>query len=646
MVTAALMLNACGTVQSTEPTTAVTAAAESTEPAAQADASGAAVQETEADASGTSTNPQAVSEEDTWNLTEYFADEAAFDAEAAAVTEELLKVKEMVGQVSDPQTLLEFLQYDDGVSQRIGHMSCYAQQKLDLDASDSTALKQKNTAYTLSQDYSLSMTTLNNRLVGLGDSFWSEVFADANLEPYTRQLTDIKDSAAHLLSDEKEELLMPMYQAQSNINDAAQTLLNVDMEFKTIKDPQGQEVQADYNNYISAMENPDRDYRALYYETFVGRLAAYRNTLAQNLNAYTTMSEQSAKLHNYDSVIDSAMDDAELSEEIYNALIDGARSNMDVRERENELRKKVLGYDTLNPYDGRVPLGDAKAPSYTYEEAKNIIKEGLAPLGEDYVAVLDQAFDNRWIDVYPSDNKITGAYSGMAVDLHPWVLTNFTEDYNSVSTLAHELGHAVHQYESYVTQESVYNQNPTSLVSEVASTANEQILSRYMIEHAKDDGEKLYYVQQELDMLKNTFFGQIMFADFEKQFHDVVAAGGVLTADQLDEMYLETSKLYSPGVEIPEYSASYWGEVPHFYYNYYVYSYAMDVAISCQVASAISAGDETMLKNYKEFLKAGDSASAPELFARLGVDVTKPDYIKPLMERYGELLNMEEELLK
>lgn len=643
MAAAMMMMSACGTTQNAETTTVEMSTAEAS---AEVGTTAGETGQAEETAPEIPSETQAVSEEDTWDLTEYFTDEAAFEQEISAIRDKEFPIlKDKIEKVVDPETLLDVFQYEDALSIRLNHLCNYAIQKTDLNASDSVALKQKNTATLLYQDHDLLITNLNNRLVAMEESFWNKVLEDPALEPYYRQLIRLKKNAQHLLSDEQEKLLQPLYQAQINVQDAANTLNNVDMEYKAIKDPQGQEVTANYNNYRVAMENPDRDYRREYHEAFIGRYQVYRNTFAQNLNAYTTMSEQLARLHHYDSVLDSAMTTDELSEEIYDALLKGAAENVDVLKRENEIRRNFLGYDTLYSYDIRVPMGEAKAPTYTYEEAKKIVKEGLAPLGEDYLAVLDQAFENRWVDVYPAENKATGAYSGGSIDIHPWVLTNYADDYDSVSTLAHELGHAVHQYESEKTQKSDFAKNPTALVSEVASTANEQILSRYMIAHAKDEAEKLYYVQQELGMLHNTFFGQIQFAAFEKKFHEVVEAGDALTADQLDEMYLETTNTYSQGMKVPDYVASYWAAIPHFYYNYYVYSYAMDVAVSCQIAAAISEGDETMLQNYKEFLTAGDSASAPELFARLGVDVTKPDYIKPLIARYQELLDMEEELL-
>ena len=589
---------------------------------------------------------QTADDADKWDLTEYFADDAAFDAELKTLKNvELAKYKKMAEGVKDADTLLAFKQYSDAVSERLRHLSCYAQQKGDLNAADATATTQDNAVTLLWQDFSLVDTALTNRLLAMDEAFWTAVEKDERLEPYRRELTKMREAAAYTLSEAEETLLMPAQQATSNIMRTFDMLSYGSIQWPTVTGPDGNEVTANYTNYLKAMAHPDRAYRKAFYEAYAGTYGQYRDTFASNLNAFIALSEQSATQHHYESTLDEAMQTNDLTVEIYDALMEAGRNSTDVLKREGELRKAVMGIDELYIYDSRMPLGNAKAPTFTYAEAQQLIKSALAPLGQEYVDTLDLAFTSRWIDAYPDANKATGAYSGMGVDIHPWVLTNFTGDYYSMTTLAHELGHALHQYRSDATQKSAYGKNPTSLVTEVASTFNEQLLSRFMIEHAKSDEEKLYYVQQELETLRNTFFGQLSFADFERQFHKLAENGEALTADALDALYTENNSIYSPAYSPVEATASYWAGVPHFYYNYYVYSYAMAISVSCVAADAIAGGDADMLERYLTFLSAGDSADSVELFRALGVDVTKPNYTKPLMERYSELLDLEEELL-
>ena len=590
--------------------------------------------------------PPVMEEENTWDLTEYFADDTAFDEELQKIREvELPQYKEQALAVKDADSLLSIQQYSDVLSRRLSHLQCYAAQKSSLNAGDSTAQSQQNAVTLLAQDFSLIDTNLTNRLIGMGDAFWKPVFADERLKPYWRQLTKMREDAAYTLSDTEERLLLPAYQAQANIQNTFSMLNYANISFPTIQDPSGAEVVANYTNFSSAMANPSREYRKTFYEALTGTYGTYRDTFASNLNAYITLSEQLSRLHHYQSVLDAATQENGINAEIYDALIQAGKNGTEVLIREGNIRKKALGLDVLYSYDTRAPLGCAAAPSFSYEEAQVLIKSALSPLGQDYGDALEKAFSGRWIDVYPKDGKDTGAYSGMAVDIHPWLLLNYTGDYSSVSTLAHELGHAMHQYKSLSAQTSVYEQSPTSLVSEVASTCNEQLLSRYLIAHASSDEEKLYYVQQELNMLRNTFFSQISYGDFERRIHKLVEDGQTLTADTLDTLYLENLKTYSPAVTITDTTASYWAAVPHFYYNYYVYSYAMAISVSCVVSDAIAGGDEAMLQKYLAFLSAGNTTDAVDLFEGLGVDVTKPNYTEPLIRRYAQLLDMEEALL-
>lgn len=643
LIIAVLMLAACA--PSAAPS--ATPAAEPSQPQTTEQAPAPAPSDAPAEPAATpAPQPQVIDESATWDLTEYFADDAAFEAELKKIQdEEIPKYKELCEAVTDADSLLAQRQFSDELSRRIMHLSNYAQQKSDLNASDSQSLSQLNAVQVMSQSLSLIGTPLTNRLLTMSESFWKAVFADERLEPYWRELTKMRENAAYTLSDNEAALLIPANQALDNMQTTFSMLDYSNIPRKTVTNPDGHEVEANYNNYVVAMTHPDREYRKAFYEAFVSTYMEFKETYASNLNAYITLSERLARLHNFDSVLASAMHGSGLTVEIYDALMEAGRSSTSVLLREGEMRKQVMGLDELYAYDSRVAIGNAKARDFTYAEAQELIKTALASLGQDYVDTLDTAFNNRWIDVYPKENKLSGAYSGASIDIHPWVLTNYTDDYNSVSTLAHELGHAVHQYRSYASQQSGYRQNPPTLISEVASTCNQLLLSRYMIANAANDEEKLFYVQQELDTLRNTFFTQISFADFEREFHRLAENDEALTADKLNELYAKNCAVYSPAITPMEVSYSYWAAIPHFYNNYYVYSYAMAISVSCVVADGIANGNQEMLDNYTTFLSAGDSADAAELFKALGVDVTSSNYTEPLIRRYNELLDMEEQLL-
>lgn len=568
-----------------------------------------------------------------WNLSELFVNDAAFQAEVRDCTDKALPAfNSLKDTVNDAASLKMVLEAFDDLSNRVNNLYWYACQKADLNTADSEAASEKKAASDLNDSLNLADKALRNMLLSKDEAFWNIALSDASLAPWKRMLQKIKDEAKYTLPANEEALLIPTSQAADNIANTAAVLRNGDMEWQIIKDAAGNDITANYINYSVAMSDPDRDYRKRYYEAYIGAIAKYRDTFAQALNGYTVAEEKLSVLHHYDSRLDETTHDDETSVEIYNALISGARSGTGILKREIGIREKALNIGKLYSYDHEVPIGNAVAPVISYTDAQGLIKNALSTLGEDYVTTLDTAFQNGWIDAYPAEKKDSGAYSSGTVYPHPWILMNYTDDYYSMSTLAHELGHAVHGFRSDAAGGSLYNRGTSAFNSEVASTTNQLLLSRYMIDHAANNSEKLYYVQQELDTLNNTFYGQIEFADFEKQFHDLSMSGGALTADALDKMFMDISKIYSP-YKKTDAADSYWGMVPHFYYNYYVYSYAMDICIACRVADRIYAGDQEELQNYRNFLSAGKSIPTTELYKMLGVDISRPDYITALTDR-------------
>ncbi len=590
--------------------------------------------------------PQAISPEYTWDLTEYYTDDQAFQAAVEHLgTIEIPNWRDSVQAIDGPDALLAALQSFDAIYDNLDRTYNYAQSKADLDATDATATAQVNSVVNLNIELGVAQSTLENKALALGSDFWNDAILAEGFAPYRYKLAKLREDAAHVLSDDKEELLVPSYRAESDIMSTFDKLSYSSMEFPEVDGPNGKKVVANYTNYLVALTDTDRAYRKRFLEAYAGAYDSFRDTFASNLGAAVNLAEQLAKIHGYTSLLDQKTHEARTSIAIYDALLEGARENVGVVAREAELRKAALGVETLYSFDSRVPIGHATAPHFDYPQTCELVKSALGVLGEDYVDTLDQAFSNRWIDVFPAAHKDTGANAGRAVGIHPWVLTNFTGDYNSVSTLAHELGHAVHQYRSYAAQTSAFNRDPTSVTSEVASTANELLLSRYMIAHAGDEHERLYYVQQELGLLNATFFGQMLFADFEKRAHAVAEGGGALTADVLDDIYAQSYRTFRPGFTALETDDSHWASVPHFYYGYYVYVYSMDVSVACNVVERLEARDAKTLACYDRFLAAGDSADTAELFRGIGVDVTDPAYIRPLMRRYSELLDLEEELL-
>ena len=269
----------------------------------------------------------------------------------------------------------------------------------------------------------------------------------------------------------------------------------------------------------------------------------------------------------------------------------------------------------------------------------------LEPLGEEYQNNLKTAFNQRWIDVYPADAKTGGAFSGGLFTVHPYVLHNYTDDFDSVSTLAHELGHAMHQYSSEQNQQSASDASPTAFTSEVASTTNELLFYDYMIKNAKTDEEKRVYLFQHLSTLMNTYYTQVMFAEFEEGMYNIAEQGGSLNADNLEKLWLEiNAKYYGDECELLDNAKYGWERIPHFYYNFYVYQYATSIAVSCAVVDSIASGDEAAIQRYHTFLKAGDTDGGEKIIALTGIDITDPEFTKAFVNRCNSVMDQIEAL--
>jgi oligoendopeptidase F len=306
-----------------------------------------------------------------------------------------------------------------------------------------------------------------------------------------------------------------------------------------------------------------------------------------------------------------------------------------------------MGIDKVFSSDMAYPLTEEISASFTYEDGKNIILEALAPLGLEYQNILKKSYTENWIDVYPSKGKNTGAFAETVYGVHPYVLTNYTDDFNSVLDLAHELGHAAHMYLSTQNQKSIFNGTVTIFTSEVASAVNELLLTDYLIKTAGTANEKLYYLFSQLSRLRGTFFGQTMYAEFEDAIYKTVEEGGSLTADVLEGLWVDISMRYSGSDYAMVNNAQFgWSYIEHFYCDHYVYQYATSLAAACVISKRITNGEPGATEDYLNFLKAGNSDGGVELLKALGIDMTKTDYTAAFMDRYNSIVDQIEELLR
>lgn len=419
---------------------------------------------------------------------------------------------------------------------------------------------------------------------------------------------------------------------------------NADIRFPAVVDTQGREQELTHGNYVKFLESDSVTVRKSAFEAMYHTYQAFRNTLAATFYANVKQANFYAAVRGYASSRAMELDGGNIPETVYDNLIAVVHERMPLMHRYVRLRKKALGLTEIHMYDLYTPMVKNVDIQVPFEEAKQIVKAGLAPMGEAYLSVLQQGFDNRWIDVYENQGKRSGAYSWGAYGTHPYVLLNYQENLDNIFTLAHEMGHALHSYYSDSTQPYPYA-GYRIFVAEVASTCNEALLIHYMLKQAKDKKEKAYLLNHFLEQFKGTLYRQTMFAEFERDMHKLAAEGEALTADLLCEKYYALNRLYfGEDIVIDEEIAMEWARIPHFYTPFYVYQYATGFSAAIALSQGILERGESAVHDYMKFLTGGSSADPIELLKLAGVDMSTPAPIQQALDVFEDLLNQMEAL--
>ena len=435
----------------------------------------------------------------------------------------------------------------------------------------------------------------------------------------------------------------------SEVSEAPQNtfsmLNNADIKFPSIEDENGNKVEITHGNFIPLMESKDRRVRKDAYDNLYNTYGKYKNTFAATLNGCVKKNIFFAKARNYNSSIEAALDENNIPVSVYDNLIKAVNNNLESMHKYMNIRKRVLGVDELHMYDIYTPIikdTDIKVP---YEKAQDIIIEGLHPLGENYLDVLKEGFNNRWIDVYENRGKRSGAYSFGTYDSKPFVLLNYHETLDNVFTIAHEMGHSIHSYFTKSTQPYIYG-GYSIFLAEIASTTNEALLMDHMLKNSKDNNERLYLLNHYLDQFKGTIYRQTMFAEFERDIHEYVENGGALTAEYLSDSYKKLNeKYYGPNMVIDDKIAMEWARIPHFYYNYYVFQYATGFSSAISLSEKILKEGSNAVDSYIEFLSSGDSDYAINVLKKAGVDMTTSEPIDKALKLFGELVDEMDKLI-
>ena len=463
------------------------------------------------------------------------------------------------------------------------------------------------------------------------------------LELYRRHLDRIRRKKDHVLSEAEEKLIA----LTGEMGDSAETIYSMfadaDLKFEDAVDKDGTKHQVTHGSYIPLVKSNDRVLRKSAFESIYTTYSNFRNTCAAILNSQIKAVQFYSKARNYSSSLEASLDANEVPTEVYTNLIKAVHDNMNYMYDYVALRKKLLGVDELHFYDLYTPIVSDFEMKVTFEEAKETVLKALAPMGEDYLKILREGFDNRWIDVYENEGKTSGAYSAGA-RVHPYVMLNHKDTLDCMFTLAHEMGHAIHSYLSNKNQPVVYS-DYVIFVAEVASTCNESLLMQYLLKNTNDPKEKAYLINYFLEQFRTTLYRQTMFAEFELKMNELCGAGETLTADTLCEIYGELNKLYfGDGVVLDDEIKMEWARIPHFYYNYYVYQYATGYSAAIALSQRILNEGESAVKDYIKFLSSGCSTDPISLLKIAGVDMSTTKPVTEALKLFGDLIRQMDEL--
>jgi len=587
-----------------------------------------------------------IAEERTWRLEDIFATDDAWEEERKAVSAELEKFAAFKGTLADSaEQLYQLLALEDAVSERIGKLYTYAHMRYDQDTTNSFYQGINAKAMTLYTQAASEMSFIVPEILAI-DSDKIKRFTEEKpeLKLYDKVLTDIARQAKHVLSEKEEALIAQLSEVIDSSSQTFGSLNNADLTFPTIKDENGHDVELTHGRYINFMESSKRSVRREAFQSMYQTYDQFINTFASTLSGNVKKDNAMAKVRNYPSARAAALDRNNISETVYDNLVEAVNDRMDLLHRYVKLRKKILGLDEMNMYDMYTPLVEDIDFNYSYEEAQQLLIDGLAPLGEEYIDRLKEGFENRWVDVEENKGKRSGAYSSGVYGTNPYILMNWQDNLNNVFTLAHEFGHSLHSYYTRENQPYRYG-NYSIFVAEVASTLNESLLNEYLVERTADPKEKLYLLNNFLEGFRGTVFRQTMFAEFEHLIHKLEQDGEALTPDTLTKHYYELNKkYYGEDVVHDEEIGLEWARIPHFYYNYYVYQYATGYSAAQALSVKILTEGQPAIDRYFGFLKAGSSDYPIEVLKQAGVDMTEKTPILQALDIFEEKLNEMEAL--
>lgn len=487
-----------------------------------------------------------------------------------------------------------------------------------------------------------SIAFVDPEILAVPEEKLKEYLASDALKGYRHLIEDIDRSRAYTLDEKGEKLLAKLGDVAQTPDNCFTMLESVDMQFPKIKDESGNEQQLTHGNFSVFRESASADVRRESFEMYFGEFKKYINTWAAMYAGSVKMDCYYADVRGFGSACQRSLFSGNVPVSVYDSLVESVHSGLPIMERYLKLRKKLLGLDELNMYDLYCPIVNGVKWEMSLEESKELVKKATAPLGENYAKLLDRAFQERWMDIYENKGKTTGAFSSGVYGVHPYVLLNFSNRLDDAFTMVHELGHSMHSFLSDANQDYA-NHDYRIMVAEVASTVNEVLLTKYLLQSERDKKRRAYVLNHFLEGFRTTVFRQTLFAEFEREAHDLYQRGNALTAESLSQVYHRLNEQYYVGAKINDLQDYEWARIPHFYNAFYVYQYATGFCSAVAIADNIQkTGDAG---NYLKFLTTGGSMYPLDELKIAGIDLTKPDTVANALRIFGETLDEFEKLM-
>ncbi len=590
-----------------------------------------------------------INDEHKWNLSDIFRNDEDWENVFKSASEKISGYKKYEGTLAESSdNLLACFRFDEEINITLDQLYLYAMLSKDSDMRVGKYHSMDDRIKSLYSQVGAASSFIRPELLKIPNAkLLGMIESNDALKTYKHSIEDLLRSKKHTLSNSEEKILAMTSELTQTPYNTFSILTNSDIKLPFVEDENGEMSELSHGRYYSAMYSKDRDYRSRVFEAYLGSYKSYINTFTMLFNGNLKTNIFNARARNFNSALESALHKNNIPVSIYHNLIDSASKNLQPMHRWAALKKRLLGLEKLCPYDVYVTIFNShNERKYTYEEGVEIVLNSLKVMGDDYLASLQKAFDNRWIDVFETKAKKSGAYSsGTTFGVHPYVLLNWTDLLNDVFTLTHEMGHNMHSY--YTGQHQPYPYaNYSIFLAEVASTFNESLLLDYLLQISKSKEEKLFLLERYLNNLTATFYRQVMFAEFEMIVHDRTEKGESLTAEVLNDLYKKIyQKYWGPEMFVSEEEQYSWARIPHFYYNFYVYQYATGFAASEVLAKKVKTEGDSAVKGYLNFLEAGSSDYPINILKSAGVDMNSPEPVQAISNRMNEVLNEMENLL-